>query len=264
MLRAMNARALRSLLVVTLLGSALGGCAVVNQGYVGLRRTWGKIDPAPLDPGLVFYEVFSTDILKVPVRTTTVTVDIVLPSKEGLNINARIAILYRVRPEKAADVIGKIGEDYEESLIAAVFRSAAADVSARFFAKDMYSAERSTIEREIAKKMDANLSERGFSVEAVLMKSIALPAGLARAIEEKLQAEQNAERMQFLIERERLEADRKRIEATAQRDAQKILAEGLTPEILRLRAIEAFLKLAESPNAKVIVTDGKAPLVTGN
>ena len=119
-------------------------------------------------------------------------------------------------------------------------------------------------QREIAKKMDANLSDRGFSVEAVLMKSIALPAGLARAIEEKLQAEQNAERMQFLIERERLEADRKRIEATAQRDAQKILAEGLTPEILRLRAIEAFLKLAESPNAKVIVTDGKAPLVTGN
>jgi regulator of protease activity HflC (stomatin/prohibitin superfamily) len=109
-----------------------------------------------------------------------------------------------------------------------------------------------------------NLAERGFAVEAVLMKSIALPAGLARAIEEKLQAEQNAERMQFLIERERLEAERKRIEATAQRDAQKILAEGLTPEILRLRAIEAFQKLAESPNAKVIVTDGKAPLITGN
>jgi regulator of protease activity HflC (stomatin/prohibitin superfamily) len=107
----MKLQVVRKLVLAAVVVSSLGGCAVVNQGYVGLRRTWGKIDPAPLEPGVVFYEVFSTDILKVPVRTTTVTVDIVLPSKEGLNINARIAILYRVRPEKAADVIGKIGED---------------------------------------------------------------------------------------------------------------------------------------------------------
>lgn len=245
---------------VVLLAS-VSGCSVVKQGYVGVRRTWGKLDPKPIFPGLVFYESVSTDIISVPVRTTTVTVDITLPSKEGLNIAARIAILYRIRPEMAAEVIGKIGEDYEDSMVAAVFRSAAADVSSRFFAKDMYSAERATIEREIATKMASNLSERGFLIEAVLMKSIALPPGLARAIEEKLQAEQAAQQMQFSIEREKLEADRKRIEATGQRDAQKILAEGLTPEILKLRTIEAFRQLSASANAKVIITNGKAPLL---
>lgn len=236
-------------------------CTVVTQGEVGVRRVWGRLDPTPVGPGLVFYETVSTDIVRVPVRTTTVTVDFVLPSKEGLNINTRMAILYRILPERAADVLGKIGEDYEESIIASVFRSSAADVSARFFAKDMYSAERSTIEKEIAAKMSELLGKRGFVIEAVLMKSIALPAGLAQAIEQKLQAEQEAERMRFLIEREKLEADRKRIEAEGVKEAQKILADGLTPEIIKLRSIEAFKHLADSPNTKVIVTDGKAPFL---
>jgi prohibitin 1 len=239
------------------------GCAVVNQGEVGLRRVWGKIDPKPIGPGLVFYEAVSTDIIRVPVRTSRVTVDFVLPSKEGLNIQTRIAILYRIVPEHAAAVMGTIGEDYEDTMIASVFRSAAADVSARFFAKDMYSAERSKIEKEIATAMSNMLEKRGFIIEAVLMKSISLPAGLAQAIEEKLQAEQEAERMRFLIEREKLEAERRRIEATAIRDAQKILADGLTPEVIQLRSIEAFKALADSPSTKVIVTDGKAPFLIG-
>lgn len=239
------------------------GCAVVQQGDVGLRQVWGKLDPKPIQPGLVFYEAVSTDIIRVPIRTTTVTVEFVLPSKEGLNINTRMAILYRIVPERAADVIGKIGNEYEESLIAAVFRSAAADVSARFYAKDMYSAERSTIEKEVAAKMASILEVRGFVIEAVLMKSIALPAGLAAAIEQKLQAEQEAERMRFLIEREKLEAERKRIEAAGVREAQKIVADGLTPEIIKLRSIEAFKHLADSPNTKVIVTDGKVPMLVG-
>jgi regulator of protease activity HflC (stomatin/prohibitin superfamily) len=190
-------------------------------------------------------------------------VDFELPSKEGLNIQTRIAILYRIGPERAADVIGTIGPDYEESLIASVFRSSAADVSARFFAKDMYSAERSKIERDIALSMGETLGKRGFVVEAVLMKSIALPAGLAKAIEQKLQAEQEADRMRFLIEREKLEAERKRIEAAGVRDAQKIVADGLTPEIVKLRSIDAFKALADSPSTKVIVTDGRTPFLIG-
>lgn len=256
-------KTLRLLLLPSVLLGLASGCATVTQGQVGLKRVWGRLEPTPIEPGLVFYEAISTDIVLVPVSTTTVTVDFVLPSKEGLNIATRMSILYRILPERAADVIGTIGVDYEESLIAAVFRSAAADVSARFFAKDMYSAERSTIEKAIATAMGETLNNRGFVIEAVLMKSIALPSGLARAIEEKLQTEQDAERMRFLIEREKLEADRKRIEAAGVRDSQKILSEGLTPEIIKLRSIEAFKVLSESPNAKVIVTDGKAPFLVG-
>ncbi len=223
-------------------------------------RRWGRLDEKAVEPGLVFYEPVSTQVLRVPVRLTTVTVDFTLPSKEGLNVDAQISILYRVEAERAPQVLGTIGENYEEELVVAVFRSAAADVSARFFARDLYSAERGHIEKEIKKLMTEVLAGRGFIIEAVLMKAIALPPGLAKAIESKLSAEQDAERMQFLIQREKLEADRKRIEAEGQRDAQKVVAEGLTEPVLRLRAIEAFKQLATSPNAKVIVTDGKSPL----
>lgn len=93
------------------------------------------------------------------------------------------------------------------------------------------------------------------------MKRIQLPNGLASSIEEKLQAEQDALRMEFIIQQAKLEAQRKIIEATAERDAQKILAEGLTPEIIKLRSIEAFNELSKSNNSKVIITDGKTPLL---
>ncbi|MBL8955447.1 MAG: prohibitin family protein [Myxococcaceae bacterium] len=258
----MNLDPRRTTLVSTLLLTFFTstGCAVIQQGTVGVKKTWGRLDPAPLEPGLVLYEAISTEVLTVPIRTTTVTVNFTLPSKEGLNVDAQMSILYRIEPERAPDIIATIGPNYEDDLVVAVFRSAAADVSARFYARDMYSAERAHIEREIRAQMATVLASRGFVVESVLMKSIALPQGLAKAIETKLQSEQEAERMQFLIAREKLEADRKRIEAEGYRDAQKVVADGLTESVLRLRAIEAFRALSTSPNTKVIVTDGKAPL----
>jgi regulator of protease activity HflC (stomatin/prohibitin superfamily) len=125
----------------------------------------------------------------------------------------------------------------------------------------MHSGMRSEIEQAIKEKMASNLEDKGIVVEAVLMKSIQLPSGLSKSIEEKLQAEQDAMRMVFILDQEKLEADRKRIEATGTKDAQKILSEGLTEEILRLRSIEALLELSKSPNSKVIITEGKTPFV---
>ncbi|MFM1888019.1 MAG: hypothetical protein RL501_306, partial [Bacteroidota bacterium] len=101
-------------------------------------------------------------------------------------------------------------------------------------------------------------------IEAVLLKSIQLPRGLSSSIEQKLQAEQDAMRMVFLLDQSKLEAERKIIEATGERDAQKILAEGLTDEIIKIRSIEAFIELSKSNNAKVIISDGQAPyLING-
>ena len=248
-------------LSVLVLAAVSSGCVVVNQGEVGVIRRWGRIDEPPRPPGLIVYEAVSTDVIVVPTRLTTVTVDFTLPSREGLNVEAQISILYRVLAEKAAEIIGTVGELYEQDLVLAVFRSAAADVSSKFYARDLYSAERGAMEKQIGQRMGESLTARGFVIESVLMKAINLPAGLARAIEVKLQSEQEAERMQFIIAREKLEADRKRIEAEGVRDAQKISADGLTDAILRGRAIEAFKQLAASPNAKVIVTDGRTPLV---
>ncbi|MEM9694866.1 MAG: prohibitin family protein [Myxococcota bacterium] len=257
----------RCAIVFSLLATSTG-CAVVNQGEVGLKRVWGKIQPEPLEPGFHAIEAVSTDVIKVPIRTSNKTYDLVLPSKEGVNVRAKVTVLYRVDPKKAVQVISNVGEEYEQTLIAPVFRSQAADVSARFLAKDLYSAERGRMEREIAKAMTKLLSKRGVIVEAVLLKNIELPSGLAASIEQKLQAEQQAQQMEFEIQREELQAERKRIRAegnrTAQliqakgdRDAQKIRAEGLTEPVLRLRSIEA---IQNSPNAKIIITDGKRPL----
>jgi prohibitin 1 len=255
---------MKKLLIITSIAASLVlelGCTVITQGEVGLRQVWGRMDPMPLPPGRYRYRPRSTEIIRVPIRSVTKTIDVILPSKEGMNVQATISIIYRIDPAHAADVIGMIGPNYEETLIAAVFRSQAADVSARFFAKDMYSSERSSMETEIAEGMRTYIGDRGFIVEAVLMKSISLPPGLAGAIEQKLEAEQEAEQMRFQIEREKLEAERKRIEAEGIRDAQQIISEGLTPSILQLRQIEAMRDLARSSNAKLIVTEPGAPMI---
>mmetsp|Transcript_34917 Transcript_34917/g.45960 ORF Transcript_34917/g.45960 Transcript_34917/m.45960 type:complete len:115 (-) Transcript_34917:25-369(-) len=111
--------------------------------------------------------------------------------------------------------------------------------------------------------MDSLLLDRGFVIEQVLMKSISLPAGLYTAIESKLEAEQEAQRMEFVLQRERLEAERKKIEAQGTADAQKILAQGLTENTIQWRSLEVLNNLAASPNAKLIITDGKTPVILG-
>jgi regulator of protease activity HflC (stomatin/prohibitin superfamily) len=125
----------------------------------------------------------------------------------------------------------------------------------------MHSGKRSDIENAIFKKMQSNLEGSGMVVENVLMKSISLPTGLASSIEQKLRAEQDAMRMEFVLQQEKLEATRKIIEATGARDAQLIQAQGLTSEILKMRSIDAFDRLSKSPNAKIIITDGKIPFL---
>jgi regulator of protease activity HflC (stomatin/prohibitin superfamily) len=200
-------------------------------------------------------------VITLPSRTVNREVRRSLPAKEGVNLVTDIAILSRIDGSKAGDILVRAGTYYEEVSIIPVFRAAAADVSARFFAKDLHFGERATIESAIREQMMKELAPRGFIIESVLRKSITLPDGLARAVEEKLEAEQEALRMQFVLQRERQEAERMLIEAGGQRDAQKVLGEGLSPLILQLRAIEAFRELAKSPNAKAIVTDGKTPLI---
>ncbi len=239
----------------------LSSCSVIRQGEVGIKRKLGKLHPQVLQPGAVGYNPFLTRIIKMPIRTMNMEITSNLPSKEGLNVAAAISILYRIEPDKAPHIVETIGVGNEPNVISSVFRSTAADVCSRFFAKDMHSAQRASIEREIAEQMARILQPRGFDIEAVLLKNIQLPEGLARAVEEKLEAEQDAQRMEFLLEREKREAQRKLIEAQGIRDAQKVLSEGLNQNVIEWQTIEAFRELAKSPNAKVIVTDGQSPLI---
>jgi len=279
------------LLFATLLLSQ--GCVTIRQGEIGVRRSLGKIDPVIIPAGPKVYNPITTRMLKVPVTTINLEIKAGLPSKEGLTVASEISILYKVKTHEVPNILQNVGLEFENILILPVFRSAAADVCARFYAKDMHSSERSVIEKGIKEQMMVVLEKRGFIIEDVLMKTIILPGGLAKAIEGKLEAEQDAQRMEFVLQRERKDAERQiiaaegkqkmaiiaaqgekesrtiqaegqanaiTIEAKAIREANQLINQGLTPAVLRYKSIEAFRDLSKSTNSKTIITDGKNTL----
>jgi len=249
---------------VLLLVISTSSCAVIRPGEVGIKQNLGKLSDDVTTQGTVAFNPFTSKVVKTSIQTNNLELSLSLPSKEGLSITSQISILYRLDKDKVASVIRTLGLNYQP-IIASVFRSASADVCARYFAKDMHSGMRANIEKAISEKMGETLTPQGILIESVLMKSIQLPEGLAGSIERKLQAEQDAMRMEFVLQQQKLEAERILIEAKGTRDAQKIIAEGLTPEIIKIRSIEAFIQLSKSPNTKIIVTDGKTPfLVNGD
>ena len=255
----------KSSIAILSLGLLCTSCAVVRPGEVGIKQTLGKFSSEVKTQGTILYNPLVSKVIKESTKTSNILLTLSLPSKEGLSVNSDISILYRLEANKVASVLENLGQDYE-SVITSVFRSAASDVCAKFYAKDMDSGMRAKIEGEILDKMKVNLEKQADGIEliAVLMKSIQLPMGLASSIERKLQAEQDAMRMEFVLDQEKLEAERKIINAKGERDAQIIITEGLTSGILKLKAIEAFKDLARSPNSKIIITDGKTPLIVGD
>jgi regulator of protease activity HflC (stomatin/prohibitin superfamily) len=228
---------------------------------VGVKRTVGKISEKIIEPGAKLFNPFASRVIVVPITTENIEVALTLPSKEGLNVNADISILYHIEKEKATKIISEIGMAYENTVIMPVFRASAADVTARYMAKDMHTGNRFEIESAIKSQMMKILGDRGFVIEAVLMKSIQLPEGLYQAIEEKLQAEQDAQRMEFILLKEKQEAARRIIEAEGIRDANKLISEGLTPQIIQYKTIEAYRELSKSPNAKLIIGSGQQPIL---
>lgn len=235
----------------------MASCTIVREGEVGVKRTFGSFKDRPFVTGMRWFNPFTSSIIKVSTRTENLEVALTIPSREGLNINSEVSILYSVIPNDAPSLLRSIGPSYERNVILPVFRSAVADVSARFFAKDMHTGERGKIEEDIRTQMTKLLDGMGIEIEAVLLKSIQLPPTVARAIEAKLEAEQNAQRMEFVLLQEKQEAERKRFQAEGIRDAQNIISQGLDPMLLQFKAIEAFMELSKSPNAKVIITDGR-------
>ena len=256
-----QSRQITCIITLTCLSLMLSGCAIVRPGEVGVKQRLGKLDTNIHEPGTVIVNPFITKVVKVPTRTMNLEVELSLPSKEGLNVNSIISILYKIDQEQAPNVIKNVGPNYEDVLILSVFRSAASDVCAQFYAKDMHSGNRAVIENKIKDSMEVVLKEYGFEVEAVLLKSINLPKGLYRAIEDKLEAEQDAQRMDFVLQQTQKEAEQKKIEATGIRDANLILSEGITPSILQWRNLEVMSEFAESDNSKLILTDGEVPAV---
>ena len=285
---------MKKILFLTVLAAGIASCTVVRPHQVAVKSKLGKIDNKVRMAGPVAYNPFVTKVIKVNVRTMNLSIKENLPSKEGLTILSESSILYHIKAEDVPKVIKETGLNYEENLILPVFRSAASDVCSRYYAKDMHSAKRLEIEQEIKKRLAEVCDEKGFVIEAVLLKSISLPQGLTRSIEAKLEAEQEALRMEFVLDRQKKEMDRQlieaegakknaiiqaeakaqsaileaegraksiEIEAKANKAANDMLNLSLTPNILKMNQIQAFMKLSTSPNTKTIITDGKGGVI---
>ena len=205
-----------------------------------------------LPPGVHLVFPF-TRVIKMSIQTQEVKETAEVPSKEGLMMDLEGSLLFRLDPAKAADIYKTVGKNYQEIVVQPQIRSAIREITASYDAKALYSAEREQIARETFELFQKMASGRGIIAEAVLLRKIGLPPIVANAIQEKLKREQEAEQMKFVLQKEQQEAERKRIEAQGIADFQKIVAAGISPQLLEWKGIEATEKLAMSPNSKVVV-----------
>jgi prohibitin 1 len=245
-------------IVLTLIGLAgtLSQSVIsVPAGHVGLKDFFGKISDDTLKPGIHLVNPLLT-IRSMDVRTQETTEQATVPSKEGMNVRLDISILYRLNQDTAASIYKTVGRDYARVFVIPTLRSEVRGATTAYEAKALYTSQRQAIATTILEALKPIFAARGITVEQVLLRSVTLPNLLATAIESKLEAEQEAERMRFVLDRERQEAERKKIEAQGISDFQKIVSEGINENLLRWKGIEATEKLASSDNSKVVVIGG--------
>jgi prohibitin 1 len=250
-----GARLARTAIIVLIIFVLLvigGPITVVPAGHVGVKDFLGSVSSNALPPGVHLIMPF-TRVHKMSIQTMELKETAEVPSKEGLMMDLEGSVLYRLDPTKAAEVYKTVGINYAEVILVPQVRSAIREITASYDAKALYSSEREQIARETFDLTQKMMGGRGVIVESVLLRKIGLPAIVANAIQEKLKREQESEQMKFVLAKEQQEAERKRIEAQGIADFQKIVAAGISPQLLEWKGIEATEKLAMSPNAKVVV-----------
>ncbi len=226
---------------------------VIPAGHVGVVNFFGIVSPKTLSAGINPVNPLA-NVIKFSIQTKELKETMQVLSKEGLTIGLEISALYRLDPDSAARVYQTIsGGDYEEIVIIPQFRSICRAVTASFQASALYSTERERLGENIQKELSSVVSKRGIIVETTPLRNVALPTQLTEAIEQKQRADQESQRMEFILTKEKQEADRKRIEAQGIADFQKIVAAGISEQLLRWKGIEATEKLATSQNAKVVI-----------
>jgi len=225
---------------------------VVPAGNVGVVDFFGTVSDNTLKAGINFVNPFAR-VIKFSVKTQEIKEVMDVPSKEGMTVQLEISALFHLNPDKAEEVYKTVGENYVEIILEPQFRSVARGVTAGYEAKALYTSEREMLAQILLKDLENLVEPRGVTVESTPLRRIGLPAGLTASIEAKLQAEQQSQQMQFVLTKEKQEADRKRIEAQGISDFQNIVARGISEQLLRWKGIEATEKLASSPNSKVIV-----------
>ena len=249
-------------LIVVFLFSAI---ARVDSGAVGVLTLFGRVTGEALPEGIHLINPFKTNH-ELSIRTQEIKETASVPSSEGLVMNLDTSLIFHLNPEKAADVFQKIGPNYAEVLVEPNVRAAIREATASHTANALYTGEREVVAKQIFDELFNLLGQRGFIVESVLLRDIQLPATLKASIESKQQAEQESLAMSFRLQKEKQEAERKRIEAAGIRDFQQIVAQGINAQLLEWKGIEATESLAKSPNAKIVVIGGGKnglPLILG-
>ena len=238
------------LILVTSISLVTSGIKVIPPGQVGLVTKFGQV--SQLDPGLHIITPFVTEVETISTKSNMIQQKNTVPTKEGLAVSLELAVIYHVNETQAADLFVKVGLGYKDILIEPEAESSLRILTADSEAKALYTDSRHQIQTDLKALLQKKLGPRGIIIEDVLLNQITLPSLLLKAIETKAQAEQDALAMQFVIEKEKQEAERKAIEAKGIADFQNIVSEGISSELLQWKGIEATEKLAESQNSKMI------------
>jgi len=243
-------------LIGLMLGIVLSAVRVVPAGHVGIVDFFGLVSARALPSGIKFVNPLAK-VIVMSVRTQEDKETMSVPSKEGLNVALDISVLYRLDASKAVDVYKTIGIAYKDVILLPQYRAAARGVTVSHEAKALYTSEREMLGQAIFDSLKNLIGDRGVTIERVLLRAISLPQTVSGAIEQKLKAEQEAERMKFILQRETQEAERKRVEAQGIRDAQTIINESLSSQYLHYLWINT---LNQNPNVIYVATEANMPV----
>lgn len=250
--RIVRSGALSVTVVVAILLIVVNSTACVQTGHVGVVTLFGRVTGRTMGEGIHLVNPL-TRVHQLAIRTQETKEQASVPSKEGLIMGLEASALYHLDPARAAEVFQKVGDEYANVLLVPNFRSAIRGVTAANTAASLYSDARETIARQILTDLQAQVEPRGIVIENVLLRDLQLPDTLKQAIEAKQQAQQEAQRMEFVLQRERQEAERKRVEAQGIKDFQNIVTEGISDKLLQWKGIEATIELSRSQNSKIVV-----------
>jgi len=224
----------------------------VPPAHVGVAITFGRAHDHIYAPGLHLTNPFAR-IVTFSTKTTLLEQANHVPTKEGLTVDLDVAVLFHIVPERARDIYLSMGEEFVDIVVKPELSSAVRGLTSEAEAKALYTSGRSEMQRKLKTELTGALSPRAIIVEDVLLKAVKLPLLLSQSIEQKAQAEQESARMEFVLTKERQEAERKSIEARGIAQFQKIVSEGISPALLQWKGIEATEKLADSTNSKVVI-----------
>lgn len=256
----------------------LSSCFVqISPGEVGVQTLFGKVQSGILTEGLNVINPM-VKVIQFDIRTQNYTMSgvqderqmmgddaIRVLSADGLEVQIDLTVLFRVIPDKAPEILRNIGQGYRDVIIRPLVRTKIRDFAAYYDAVALYSTKRDEFQLRLSSAIEKEFKERGLVMEQVLIRNINLPESVKAAIEAKINAEQDAQKMKFVLDKERQEADRKRVEAQGIADYQRILTASLTDKLIQYEQIKVQKELVTSPNAKVIIMgNGKAtPILFG-